>query len=177
MVSVADAPSPAGVLRKIGIVADALGVPVQGTALQARLQDELAQAGELVARAASSPRVLFLLSIGSGLPLATGADTSADGIIELAGGSNAVVGYEGYKPISPEAMVEAAPDIILVTDRTLGLLGGADKLWAMPALASTPAARERRLVVMDGLLLLGFGPRAGVAVRELAMQLHPGLGQ
>ena len=34
-------------------------------------------------------------------------------------------------------------------------------------LNATPAARNRRFVVMDDLLLLGFGPRLPEAIRQL----------
>ncbi len=38
----------------------------------------------------------------------------------------------------------------------------------------SPAGQERRYVAMDGLLLLGFGPRAPEAVRSLATALRGG---
>ena len=53
------------------------------------------------------------------------------------------------------------------------MLGGKETLLANPAIAATPAGRSRRIVAMDGLLLLGFGPRIGDAVLELARALHP----
>ena len=83
--------------------------------------------------------------------------------------------YKGYKPITPEATVGAAPDVILLTERSLGLLGGEDAVLRIPEIALTPAAEQRRLVAMDGLLLLGFGPRTAAAVGELSRRLHPAM--
>jgi len=48
-------------------------------------------------------------------------------------------------------------------------------VFAVPALSTTPAAASRSLVVMDGLYLLGFGPRTADAARDLAHALYPGL--
>ena len=71
-----------------------------------------------------------------------------------------------------EAALQAAPDIILCTDQGLEAQGGADGLLKAPGLALTPAGRARRVVGMEALLLLGFGPRLPQAVAELTRQLH-----
>ena len=42
----------------------------------------------------------------------------------------------------------------------------------MPQIALTQAGRDGRVIVMDGLLLLGFGPRTVEAAAELAGALH-----
>ena len=44
---------------------------------------------------------------------------------------------------------------------------GAAALLAFPALAQTPAGAQGRLVAMDGLYLLGFGPRTPQAATDL----------
>ena len=44
---------------------------------------------------------------------------------------------------------------------------GKDAALALPALAQTPAGANGAVVVMDGLKLLGFGPRTGEAATEL----------
>ena len=45
----------------------------------------------------------------------------------------------------------------------------------IPEIAATPAGAERRVVAMDGLLLLGFSLRLPQAVQGLAEALHPEL--
>lgn len=176
VVLVPDEPSIEGVVRKIEIVSKALGAERKGKGLAARILSEFEMLTAAVGTTALRPRVLFLLSIGQGgAPLAGGRKTSADGIIRMAGGANAVDAFEGYKPLSPEAAVEARPEIILVTERSLELLGGAEGLLALPEVAVTPAGQARRILSLDGLLLLGFGPRTGQAVSWLARELHPSL--
>lgn len=160
---------------RIRAVAVLLGREPAGEALAARVEEELDRAQELVADATSRPRVLFVMSAGRGAPQAAGRNTAAARIIELAGGVNAVDGYAGYKPLSAEAAVAAAPDVVLAMDSTVEALGGAGAMLDLPELRQTPAGREGRLVAMDGLLLLGFGPRTGQAVQTLARALHPDL--
>lgn len=175
IVTIPDDPNPAGILDKARAVAAALDVPERGEALVARLSDALQAADDSIGRASHRPRVLFLLSVGRGAPLAAGRSTSAQAIIELAGGINAISEFEGYKPISTEAFAITAPDYVLVTQRTLERMGGESGVLAVPGLAITPAGQARRLIAMDGLLLLGFGPRTPQAIEQLAGYLHPEL--
>ena len=167
----------AGVAYKIRAVAHALGLAEKGEALARRYTADMAKLQAAIARVAvkDKPKVLFVLNIGRGSPLAAGRDTSAASIIALAGGVNAITGYKGYKPLSPEAGLAAAPDVVLVTDRTFTSMGGVDGLLDRPELKLTPAGAKRRVISMNGLYLLGFGPRTARAVRTLAHRLHPTL--
>ncbi len=176
VIMISDTPDPSGVIHKIMQVADAVGAHERGAALRKQVERELEQVRSAIAKRTARPRVLFLLSVGQGgAPLAAGRDTSAAGIIALAGGINAIDAFEGFKPLSPEALVAAAPDFILVTNRSLALLGGKQGLRAIPEISLSPAIAEERLIAMDGLLLLGFGPRIADAAAQLAQLLHPEL--
>lgn len=176
VVMVPDDPTPQGITKKIDLIANVMGASEKGRVLSAELQTGLKDLRETLSDSGARPKVLFLLSIGNGgAPLAAGQKTSAAAIIELAGGENAIDAFEGYKVLSPEALVEAAPDVVLVTDRSLGLLGGAENILKGPEISQTPAGRDGRLLSMDDLLLLGFGPRTADAAAELAQKLHPGL--
>ena len=173
-VTVPDGYSRAAVRAKITAVADALGVPDAGAALADRTDAALERA-EAAARTDSPRRVLFVLSMQGGRILASGGDTAADGIIALAGGVNAVSGFTGYKPLTDEAVAAAAPDVILMMDRRGDHAIADGDLLAHPAIATTPAARTGpgAIVRMDGLLLLGFGPRTPEAVARLHAALYP----
>jgi iron complex transport system substrate-binding protein len=50
-----------------------------------------------------------------------------------------------------------------------------DGLLRLPAMAQTPAGRMRRVLAMDALLLLGFGPRLPLAVQTLHRDLMTSL--
>jgi iron complex transport system substrate-binding protein len=165
--------SVAGVVAKIRFVGDALGRTAEADDAVARFAAGMAEVETAVANVAVHPRVLFLLSAASGSLMAAGTGTSADAIIALARGENAVAGFEGYKPVNAEAMIAAAPDVLLLPSHAVAEPGRLDAILSEPALAATPAVRNQRVVVIDSLLLLGFGPRTPQAVLELARALHP----
>ena len=163
-----------GARAKIRAVASAVGGSAD--ALIDSLDRSEKELTALLATTRSKPKVLFLYSRGGAGGLhVSGEGTAADAAIKLAGGVNAVSGYDGYKPLSAEAAVAAAPDVILLPSRGLQMAGGLDALLSQNGLAGTPAGRARRVVAMDDLYLLGFGPRTGRALMDLARQIHPEL--
>lgn len=175
MTVVPDDPTASGIAAKIEVIARAVDREGEGARMVARVEGEMARLAGALAGVAARPKVLFVLSATGGKLLAAGQNTAADGIIALAGAVNAVDGYDGYKTLSQEAAVAAAPDALLFMTRTLDELGGVAGLADRPELMLTPAARDGRILSLDGLLLLGFGPRTPQAVRELAGALHPGI--
>lgn len=167
-----DADAIADKIRSVGA---ALGVPDRAEALIAETRAALANATQDAARDdALRKRVMFILSTQGGRIMASGTATGADGIIRMAGGANAVSSFEGYKPLSDEAAAAAAPDVILMMNRGGDHASTDDELFALPALAVTPAAETRSVVRMNGLLLLGFGPRTAQAVEQLNQELYQG---
>ncbi|MHA7867670.1 MAG: heme/hemin ABC transporter substrate-binding protein [Salipiger thiooxidans] len=165
-----DAESVAAKIRAVG---DALEVPGEAEDLARQVTGQIEAAKARAQEHGGAPkRVLFVLSAQGGRLMGAGDDTGAAAIIAMAGGVNALEGVTGYKPLSDEAAAAAAPDVILMMDRGGDHGASADELFALPALAVTPAAESRSLVQMDGLKLLGFGPRTGEAVSELAAALY-----
>jgi len=109
-VLVPEATDPAGIVAKVEAVGQALSLPAEGDALAAELQGKL-DAAEARASAVTAPkRVLFVLSLQGGGVMAGGEGTEAEGIIRLAGGVNAATGFQGYKPMTDEAVLAAQPD-------------------------------------------------------------------
>lgn len=99
--------------------------------------------------------------------MAAGRGTRADAMLQLAGATNVSAAFSGYRPLSDESLLMLSPDVIVVPDHALPMLGGREELLRRPGVAATPAGKARHVVVMDGLLLLGMGPRLGQAGREL----------
>ncbi|MEC5398548.1 heme/hemin ABC transporter substrate-binding protein [Uliginosibacterium sp. H1] len=142
-------------------VARALGLGDAGKRAALALRDEITK----LTRAQSTQRVL-LVSAHTGKLQAAGRGTAANALLRLTGARNAFDG-EGYKSLSGEAVAALQPDVIVTTTLSAEASGGVQGFAAQPGLAVTPAARERRIIVMDDLLLLGFGPRLPEAVRLL----------
>ena len=151
----------------IRVIARALKKDRAGSALIDAIDRQTAELAKVTARHPTDKRVLFILQHGGGAPMAGGRETAADSIIRLSGAQNAVTEYTGYKPLTPEAAAALQPDVILTTARGLAQAGGKDALLAAPGLSLTPAARTGSLIVMDALLLLGFGPRTVQAAATL----------
>ncbi len=169
-------PTPAGVVAKINAVAEALGRKAEGEALAASVQAGLTEAETRAAAVTDKKRVLFVLSLQGGRVMAGGEGSSAEGIIALAGGGNAATGFRGYKQMTDEAVLAAAPDLILMMDREGDLAIGNADVMAHPTLSQTPAAQAGNIVRMDGMMLLGFGPRTPDAARALYGALYPKAG-
>jgi iron complex transport system substrate-binding protein len=119
-------------------------------------------------------RAMFILQHSGGTPMVAGEQTAANSIIMLSGAQNAVRGYRGYRPLTPEAAVALKPDVIILTTQGLKQSGGKEALLKIPGLALTPAAKRGKIVVMDSLMLLGFGPRTADAALKLN-QAYQGL--
>ena len=160
------------VVAKVRSVGDALDAPGPATVMEKKLAEQWKQTTAKVATLPGRPRVLFLLAHTGNNLMVAGKDTAADAMIRLAGGANAISEFSGYRPLTAEAAAAAAPDVLLITREGVETLGGSDRVWKAPGLALTPAGRARRLVSMDALLLLGFGPRLPDAVGELAQRLR-----
>lgn len=160
--------------QKIRFVGQALGLAEQGEALAAQVEAEIAAARAAAERQPTTPRVVFLYLRGIDVQQVAGADTAADAMISAAGGTNAATeaGIVAFKPLSPETMIAAQPDVLLVPAKGLESVGGIDGLLRIPGLADTPAGRERRVVALDDLYLLGMGPRTGQALQELVTAFH-----
>lgn len=157
-------------IARIGAVGTALDRP--SAAFAVRMRREAAGAIARVPR--DRPRFVLVYARGAGTLMVAGGDTGGSALVELAGGHNAVAGVRGYKPLSAEVLIDAAPEVIVVPARGLATIGGEAGLLALPGVRDTPAGRERRIVACDDLLPLGFGPRLPAAVDELSGLLRRG---
>lgn len=162
--------SPEGIEKKIETIGRLAHAEDKAAHLSRKVADDFRELAALRAGVDGQTRVLLVLAIPGGRPLVAGRGTAADAMIQLAGGVN-VAAFQGYKQMIDEAIVAAAPDVIVLMGN--GKQPSANEIFAMPAFAMTPAAKERRLVVMDGLALLGFGPRTPKAAKELLVAFYP----
>jgi iron complex transport system substrate-binding protein len=161
-----------GILIKVRAVGQALGVPEKAEALATELDTALKAVEQRTADIATRKRVLFVLSAEGGKIQASGTGTAADGILALAGAVNAIDDYAGYKALTEEAIIEAAPDVILMMDRGGDHSATDAELIANPAIALTEAGRNHAIIRLDGAYLLGFGPRTAEAVSDLVDALY-----
>lgn len=169
-------------LDSITALAAACGVEDRGMMLRADIERRLASTSAVVAGAA---RLRTVVAVGhdiSGgvvrLVWAAGPDTFYSGVLEIAGGVNAVEGgMVRYPELTREGLTALDPDVVLdvvagVEDRGLEL----DQIvegWRR--LKELRAVREDRVRILEGDLMVVPGPRLPEMVREVAMALHPEL--
>lgn len=171
IIRVPDEPSPQGIVKRVEIIAKAVDAAEAGAALAAEIDRGFKRLAEARAKVSRPAKTLFVLSMQNGRPLVGGQGTTADAMLSLAGATNVAASLSGWKPLSDEGLIAAAPEAIVMMSHGPG--GEAQDIFAYPAFAATPAATGRRLIVMDSLYLLGFGPRTPDAARDLMTALHP----
>lgn len=142
------------------------------TELSERIKKEQQQLALTLAQTSARPKVLFVYARGTGSLMVAGKETDAARMIELAGGQNAITSFDNFEALSPEALLAAAPEVILMFTSGLASLDGVAGLSQVPGISQTPAFKNEHIVAMDGHYLLGFGPRAAQAANDLATRLQ-----
>lgn len=177
MVLVPETYSVDGIVGKIRMVATIIGEEQKGEALASKVEARFVALKTALDKLPPDQRkrAIFLMSLASGKPMAAGSHTAADAAIKLAGAINPMEAVEGYKPASDEAIAAAAPQAVIMMSRPGAEATKPETIFATPALSATPAARSQSLFVVDGLSLLGFGPRTADAAIDLAHALYPDL--
>ncbi len=175
VVMVKEPPTPDGVLDKIAAIGRVVGLESEADALSRAVASHFADLAALRARIAKPAKAILVLSLQGGRTLVGGANTTADGMLSLAGVVNAASSLEGFKPITDEAIVAAAPDAVVMMQNGPEPARPEAVFAPDTALGHTPAAATRALVTMDGLYLLGFGPRTPQAAADLMRAIYPGL--
>ncbi|MFP3596645.1 hemin ABC transporter substrate-binding protein [Chryseobacterium sp. SIMBA_029] len=147
----------AGTKKLIEQVAKALG----NTDYQ-KLNDKIDADLKQIQPIAKKPKVLFIYARGNML-MVSGTKTPMDALIGLAGGQNAVTDFEDFKPLTPEAVVKANPDVLFFFSTGLQGAGGNEGALKMPGVSQTNAGKNKKIIAMDGGLVSSFGPRLGEA--------------
>lgn len=149
--------------EKIRVIADATHRGSQGEKLRDALRQEVAA----LPASALHKRVLFILSHGGMTAMAAGQQTGADAAIRAAGLQNAMQGFNRYQPLSQEGVIASQPDLVVISQDGLKTLGGEANLWQLPGLAQTPAGRNKQVLAIDEMALLGFSLRTPKAIQQL----------
>ncbi|TGL49424.1 hemin ABC transporter substrate-binding protein [Leptospira wolffii] len=160
-------------LNNILAIGKEIGAEPEAKKIVQEMRKKANKITEKVSKLKSKPKVLFIYHRGTSLAQVSGTDTPADEMIKLSGGVNAISGFKGFKPITPEGVISAQPDVILIPSRGLQGLGGKEGVLALPGVKETPAGKNLRIASVDDLVLLGFGPRLTQGMEELFSQLHP----
>ncbi len=173
-VEVTDKSSAAGIVGKVRLIAKVIGAEADGEKLAQKVMDDFRMLADWRTKVGRPLRALFVLAVQNGRVMVGGQNTSADAILALAGAANAASEVTGFRPLPDEAIVALAPDVIVVMQRSSDKDGhDLSQLSTMKGIQSTPAGIAKRIVTVDGLYTLGFGPRAPAAARDLMARFYP----
>ncbi|OOG80982.1 hemin ABC transporter substrate-binding protein [Pseudomonas sp. A25(2017)] len=169
-----DLPALQGNLRHLGQL---LGAEAEAARLFDRYQKQLTQQQARVTEAQrkqKAPGVLLLVGSSGGKPLVAGKGTSADWLLQQAGGHNLAT-HSGYKSFSVESLASLNPEVLVFADRALsGEEARAALFRENPILSSTRAARDGRVMELDPTLLVGgLGPRLPQSLVTLTAGFYP----
>lgn len=167
----------ADVYEDISNLGQIFDIQPTATALIDRIKSEIAVVTDKIA-AAGKPKVKVLVYDSGEDAIYTTGKALQTHLIELAGGVNIFADLdETWSNVSWEEAVARAPDVIVIND--YGRTSATDKIALLksnPALASVPAIRNDRFVVLP--LPSAFeGVRNPDAVRTLATGFYPELFQ
>ncbi len=168
-----------GVGSQIQQVADALGVSELGGKLADRTNQEISQTIQAIDKMAPSseadkPRIVFLYVRGKSIYYWFGEGSGADSLIQAIGGNDVAmeVGFEGMTPTNSEALVKAAPDVIIAMTLGIASAGGLDEMLQLPGIAQTPAGQNRRVIDMSDYEVMSFGPQTAQVLAALATAIY-----
>ncbi|CAN7672909.1 hemin ABC transporter substrate-binding protein [Pseudomonas brassicacearum] len=169
-----DLPALQGNLRHLGKL---LGAEAEAARLFDLYQKQLTQQQARVTEAQrkqKAPGVLLLVGSSGGKPLVAGKGTSADWLLQQAGGHNLAT-HSGYKSFSVETLASLNPQVLVFADRALsGEEARAALFRENPILSSIRAARDGRVMELDPTLLVGgLGPRLPQSLMTLTAGFYP----
>lgn len=164
-----------GVAGQIQAVADALGVLAAGQALIERTEADIAAARNLVPVGKEPLKIAFLYLRGTAITMIGGEGSGADSLVEALGAIDAGSASgiaDKFVPVTSEALIAAAPDMLLMMTHGLESIGGIEGLEKIPGIAQTPAGKNQQVVDMEDGTILSFGPNTGLVLQALAEAIY-----
>jgi iron complex transport system substrate-binding protein len=164
-----DPKSISGVYTTLQLIGDAAGASVTAAEVIATAKSDIAV---LTALVQDQPMVSVFYEIdATGAIYGLAPDDYAAELVALARGSLVSSGVNGVYEISLEALVTAAPAVILLGDAAYGVT--AEAVAARPGWGTIPAVVNGAIRPIDGDLVSIPGPRIAEAFRAILAQLHP----
>lgn len=164
-----DPKSISGVYTTLQLIGDAAGASVTAAAVITTAKSDIAV---LTALVQDQPMVSVFYEIdATGAIYGLAPDDYAAELVALARGDLVSSGVNGVYEISLEALVTAAPAVILLGDAAYGVT--AEAVAARPGWGTIPAVVNGAIRPIDGDLVSIPGPRIAEAFRAILAQLHP----
>jgi iron complex transport system substrate-binding protein len=89
----------------------------------------------------------------------------------MVGAQNIFDSFEGWKPVSEEAIIEKNPDFIIIPSRDVHKNSDVKSITTNPIFKNTKAGKENNFIFEDTMAMLGFGPRTIESALKVVKQL------
>ena len=149
-----------------------LEVPEKGKQLREKLERDIQELESYKADHPKGAKIAFVMARGPETVFLAGEETFAAELFELSGLENTAQGFNGFIPLSPEALISMNPEFLLLFESGLATLGGKEGISKINGIIQTVAYKEDQIIAMDGNYISGFGPRVGKAALELAKTIN-----
>ena len=158
------------ILSNIRLVARIAAIERHGEEVASALEARMDRVREKVAGRPQPSVVMITGQLGNGLMLVAREGTYTGDAILRAGGRFGLPGTLTLAQVSPEAILQADPDVLLFAGTQKGL----DDLIAQPGWSQMRAVTSGRARTVARVELLIPGPRTFEGIEHLAAIFHPG---
>ncbi len=159
----------AEILSNIRLVARIAGISAHGEEVASTLEARLTTVKDRIAGRRPPSVIMITGQLGNGLMLVARDGTYTGDAIVRAGGRFGLSGTLTLAQVSPEAILQADPDVLLFA----GLPRGLKALIGQPGWSQMRAVRSGRAYVVARQELLIPGPRTFDGIEHLAALFHP----
>ncbi len=168
-----DAQNLDGIYKNILLAGQVTGHTPRAGALVDDMRRRVAAVSAKVKAIPAGARLKVFYEVWDEPLMTAGPTTFIHQVIELAGGSNIFAdAAQEYPQVSPEAVIERDPDVILGPS-SHGSALVASKIAARPGWQPVKAVRQGRIAIVDGDVISRAGPRIVDALESVAKLLYP----
>lgn len=150
-------------------------------ALCSKLDADMARALDEAKQYSDHPRVAVIhYGRASNIYMLVGAEGKGDAgaagqMVRWAGGEMAIKQSGMQRMTSPEIVAQANPDVVLMTEFGYDRLSGSkERIFDLPGVSTSNAARNGRIYRVGEHDLMYFGPSTGEGVSKLVKLIHQG---
>lgn len=164
------------VLEAIALIGEVTGAEEEASQLVVDMQGRIDQITGLTASLLEEERPGVFYFVWHDPPMAAGAGTFQDDLIQKAGGINLAGGVDDYATLSLEMILQVNPAVMIAStshgsgeDLTLQFIE------TEPRLRETDARQNNRIYEINGDIASRSGPRSVDALEQFARFIHPEL--
>jgi len=164
-----------GMIREIGTY---FHKDAKADSLCNKLDTDIATAAEQGKQYTDTPKVVIIhFGQANNVYLTMTNKNIAANIIKWSGGIVPVEGQRAMVPLSAEAIVQANPDVVLLTDVGYDRLGTIEKIKELPGIAGTNAAKNNRIYRVEEHDMVYLGARTGENILKFQKLIHRNANQ